>query len=121
MSKKAAVFGAGIIGLILATIPLLGSDNVPFLKWWLMVLVLGIGFYPLTSVLFSSLEDQGLDFFEGYRNRSRRISHMGSGLLWGNEVQLRSGSGCDGCCHSPVLDFLCLCTKTREKSAGKRS
>ncbi len=62
MSKKAAVFGAGIIGLILATIPLLGSDNVPFLKWWLMVLVLGIGFYPLTSVLFSSLEDRGWIF-----------------------------------------------------------
>ena len=62
MSRKAAVFGVGIIGLILATIPLLGSDNVPFLKWWLMVLVLGTGFWPLTSVLFSSLEDRGWIF-----------------------------------------------------------
>ena len=62
MSKKAAVFGAGIIGLILATIPLLGSDNVPFLKWWIMVLLLGIGYYPLGAALFSSFRDRGFIF-----------------------------------------------------------
>ena len=62
MSKKATVYSVGIIGLVLATIPLLGSDNVPFLKWWLMVLALGIGFYPLTYLLFSSLEDRGWIF-----------------------------------------------------------
>ena len=62
MSKKAAIYSVGIIGLVLATVPLLGSDNVPFLKWWLMVLALGIGFYPLTRLLFSSLEDRGWIF-----------------------------------------------------------
>lgn len=62
MSKKATVYSVGVIGLVLATIPLLGSDNVPFLKWWLMVLALGIGFYPLTYLLFSSLEDRGWIF-----------------------------------------------------------
>ena len=47
MSRKATIYSVGIIGLILATIPLLGADNVPFLKWWLMVLILGLGYYPL--------------------------------------------------------------------------
>ncbi len=62
MSRKATIYSIGIIGLILATIPLLGTDNVPFLKWWMMVLILGLGFYPLGSVLFSSLEDRGFIF-----------------------------------------------------------
>ncbi len=62
MSKKATIYSIGIIGLILATIPLLGGDNVPFLKWWLMALILGLGFYPLGTVLFSSLRDQGYIF-----------------------------------------------------------
>mgnify|MGYP002795145044 CR=1 FL=1 len=62
MSKKATIYSVGIIGLILATIPLLGADNVPFLKWWMMVLILGLGFYPLGAVLFSSLRDRGFIF-----------------------------------------------------------
>ena len=62
MSKKAAIYSIGIIGLILATIPLLGADNVPFLKWWIMVLLLGIGYYPLGAALFSSFRDRGFIF-----------------------------------------------------------
>lgn len=62
MSRKATIYSVGIIGLILATIPLLGADNVPFLKWWLMVLILGLGYYPLGAVLFSSLRDRGYIF-----------------------------------------------------------
>jgi len=62
MSRKATIYSVGIIGLILATIPLLGADNVPFLKCWLMVLILGLGYYPLGAVLFSSLRDRGYIF-----------------------------------------------------------
>lgn len=62
MSKKATIYSIGIIGLILATIPLLGADNVPFLKWWMMALILGLGYYPLGAALFSSLKDRGYIF-----------------------------------------------------------
>ena len=62
MSRKATIYSVGIIGLILATIPLRGADNVPFLKWWLMVLILGLGYYPLGAVLFSALRDRGYIF-----------------------------------------------------------
>ena len=50
MSKKTTVSGILLVLLVLATTPLLGTDNVPFLKWWLMTLVLGIGFYPRSTV-----------------------------------------------------------------------
>ena len=43
MSKKTTVSGILLVLLVLATTPLLGTDNVSFLKWWLMTLVLGIG------------------------------------------------------------------------------
>ncbi len=56
------VYGVGMVALIGVTLPLLGSDNVPFLKWWMMALIMGIGFYPLTRLLFSPLEDQGWIF-----------------------------------------------------------
>ncbi|MGN0314800.1 MAG: DUF2298 domain-containing protein [Fusicatenibacter sp.] len=59
MSKRSTVSGVLMIALILATIPLLGSDNVPFLKWWLMAMILGIGFFPVTAVLFSTFRDRG--------------------------------------------------------------
>ena len=59
MSKRSTVSGVLMIALVLATIPLLGSDNVPFLKWWLMTMILGIGFFPVTAVLFSSFRDRG--------------------------------------------------------------
>ena len=42
MSKKTTVSGILLVLLVLATTPLLGTDNVSFLKWWLMTLVLGI-------------------------------------------------------------------------------
>ena len=41
MSKKTTVSGILLVLLVLATTPLLGTDNVSFLKWWLMTLVLG--------------------------------------------------------------------------------
>ena len=42
MSKKTTVSGILLVLLVLATTPLLGTDNVSFLKWWLMTLVLGL-------------------------------------------------------------------------------
>lgn len=48
-----------MILMVLATIPLLGSDNVPFLKWWILILILGIGFYPVTASLFAAYTDRG--------------------------------------------------------------
>ena len=55
MSKKTTVSGILLVLLVLATTPLLGTDNVSFLKWWLMTLVLGIGFYPAAASLFPVL------------------------------------------------------------------
>ena len=59
IGKKGLIFLAGIIGIVLATIPLLGEDNGVFLKWWLMLLVLGVGFLPLTGRVFGCFEDKG--------------------------------------------------------------
>ncbi len=61
-SKRTILYGIGMVALIGVTLPLLGSDNVPFLKWWMMALLMGIGFYPLTRLFFSPLEDQGWIF-----------------------------------------------------------
>lgn len=52
MSKKTTVSGILLVLLVLATTPLLGTDNVSFLKWWLMTLVLGIGFIRLPQRCF---------------------------------------------------------------------
>lgn len=41
---------------------LLGEDLIPFLQWWLTILILGIIFLPLSSLLFSSLADKGYLF-----------------------------------------------------------
>ena len=62
MSKKTTVSGILLVLLVLATTPLLGTDNVPFLKWWLMTLVLGIGFYPAAAALFPRFHDRGWMF-----------------------------------------------------------
>ena len=59
MSRKSTVACVLMILMVLATIPLLGSDNVPFLKWWVMILVMGIGFYPVTASLFAAYTDRG--------------------------------------------------------------
>ena len=58
MSKKTTVSGILLVLLVLATTPLLGTDNVSFLKWWLMTLVLGIGFYPAAAAMFPRFHDR---------------------------------------------------------------
>ena len=62
MSKKTTVSGILLVLLVLATTPLLGTDKVSFLKWWLMTLVLGIGFYPAAAALFPRFHDRGWMF-----------------------------------------------------------
>lgn len=64
MSKKTTVSGILLVLLVLATTPLLGTDNVSFLKWWLMTLVLGIGFYPAAAALFPRFHDRGWMFLK---------------------------------------------------------
>lgn len=41
---------------------LLGSDADPFLRWWLMSILLGFGYYPLGAVLFQKFDDKGWFF-----------------------------------------------------------
>lgn len=57
--KKGLVFLAGILGIILASIPLLGEDSAVFIKWWVMILAFGVGILPVTSRLFKKFEDKG--------------------------------------------------------------
>lgn len=65
---------AGILGVTAVSLPLLGQDSGVFLKWWLMALILGIGFYPLTGRLFASFADKGWLF-------SKAIGAAVSGFL----------------------------------------
>lgn len=41
---------------------LLGEDMLPFMQWWLVILILGIIFLPLSALLFSTLPDKGYLF-----------------------------------------------------------
>ena len=71
MSKKTTVSGILLVLLVLATTPLLGTDNVSFLKWWLMTLVLGIGFYPAAAALFPRFLWTGSVYRTGLPDHSR--------------------------------------------------
>ena len=67
----------GFVGLAIAlSKSLLGADWKPFFSWWLTLLLLGISFYPLTSLIFKRFEDGGYLF-------SKTIALAISGwLLW---------------------------------------
>ncbi len=62
LTKKTVCLLICCAAVILLSIPALGADCTVFLKWWLGVLVLGIGFYPLTKTLFSKFSDRGWMF-----------------------------------------------------------
>ncbi len=54
----------------------LGDDMTVFLKWWLAILVLGIVFFPISSLIFSKFHDKGWLF-------SKTIGLAVSGwLMW---------------------------------------
>ncbi len=62
-SKKSTIIipAAGILLLIMSGL-LLGSDSIVFLKWWLMALLIGVGFMPLSAKVFSCFSDGGWIF-----------------------------------------------------------
>ena len=67
------IYLAGIFAVLAAAIPLLGSDFSVFFRWYLAIFCIGLGFYPLTSYLFSNFSDHGWIFsktigiaFSGY-------------------------------------------------------
>ncbi len=62
ISRRGAFYFFVIIGIILITVPIMKQDHVIFLKWWLMVLLIGIGFLPLTCHLFTRFADHGWIF-----------------------------------------------------------
>ena len=41
---------------------LMGTDMIPLMKWWGILFVTGIVFYPLTACLFRRFEDNGYLF-----------------------------------------------------------
>ena len=51
-----------LAGILVGAGFLLGSDFSVFLRWYLILLLLGFGMYPLTAVLFDSFEDHGWIF-----------------------------------------------------------
>ncbi len=60
--KKSFLFTAGILGLMITGKVLLGTDFPAFLRWYLLILIMGLGFYPLTSAMFSGFSDRGWVF-----------------------------------------------------------
>lgn len=61
MEKKlmAGIKGLLLAGVLLGSRWLLGEDSVVFFRWWLAVLLLGIGALPVTGKLFASFRDGG--------------------------------------------------------------
>ena len=50
---------------VLLSIALLGDDSAVYMKWCLMSLLFGAGFYPLSSKIFSTFKDRGWIFSHG--------------------------------------------------------
>lgn len=59
MKKNDLLHGGVLAILLFAAWLLLGEDVIPFLSWWVMLLALGLGFWPLTSRIFSGFADRG--------------------------------------------------------------
>ena len=61
MDKKTTqgLKAAGIALILIMSSYFLGEDYTSFLKWWIAVLLLGIGCFPLTSHLCSHFHDRG--------------------------------------------------------------
>lgn len=60
LKKIAYIFISGI--LLITGRLLLQGDFIPFIKWWMTILILGIIFLPLTNILFSKFHDRGYLF-----------------------------------------------------------
>lgn len=61
MDKKAAqgLKAAGIALILIMSSYFLGEDYTSFIRWWMGVLLLGVGCFPLVSRLCSGFRDQG--------------------------------------------------------------
>ncbi|MBP5607871.1 MAG: hypothetical protein J6X66_06345 [Lachnospiraceae bacterium] len=62
MKKSGIIAGIIIAAELAAGFALMGEEMTPVLKWWLMMLALGIGTWPLTARLFSTYSDKGYVF-----------------------------------------------------------
>lgn len=60
--KPIILYSAVLAALLLLAGFLLGKDFVPFFRWYMAILILGMGFYPLASLLFKGFRDQGWMF-----------------------------------------------------------
>ena len=59
MNRKSAIYILILLGLTVLSAVLLRSEFAVFFRWYLVLLLMGIGLYPLTAVLFDSFEDHG--------------------------------------------------------------
>ena len=64
MKLKIKYIMQGMIAIILISMgySLLKADFIPFMSWWLILLILGIIFLPMTHKIFSSFHDNGYLF-----------------------------------------------------------
>lgn len=54
--------GLAFLGLIAISFPLLQEDAVPFLRWWIAILCIGVAVLPTTAYLFRGFHDRGYLF-----------------------------------------------------------
>ena len=59
MKKKTLICIFILFGLTALSAVLLRSEFFSFIRWYLILLFMGIGMYPLTALLFDSFEDHG--------------------------------------------------------------
>ena len=62
LTKKTIILLICCAAVVLLSIALLREDGTVYIKWCLMSLLFGIGFYPLSSALFSTFNDKGWIF-----------------------------------------------------------
>ena len=57
--KNSSIGFFAVFFLMLAAGALLGSSFFPFFRWYLLLLIIGAGFFPLTRILFAAFRDGG--------------------------------------------------------------
>lgn len=62
MKVKGIIAGIILVAEIAAGFILMGSDMTPVIKWWLMMLALGLAAWPLCAKLFDTYSDKGYLF-----------------------------------------------------------
>ena len=62
MNRRLTPYIIIFCGLIALSAILLRTEFIPFIRWYLVLLLMGFGFYPFTMILFGSFEDRGWIF-----------------------------------------------------------